>query len=97
MIGNGFAGAENQCIGLVRALGLSNRQSLYHVTRPRGGINKWLHWLPVSLHKKLDYVIRRLCGNSKFLISNKVAPFSTENAGLSSVLEADGKQIKGMA
>ena len=29
VIGNGFAGAENQCIGLVRALGLSNRQSLY--------------------------------------------------------------------
>jgi hypothetical protein len=29
VIGNGFAGAENQSIGLVRALGLSNRLSLY--------------------------------------------------------------------
>lgn len=29
VIGNGFAGAENQSIGLVRALGLSGRQSLY--------------------------------------------------------------------
>ena len=29
VIGNGFAGAENQCIGLVRALGFSNRHSLY--------------------------------------------------------------------
>jgi hypothetical protein len=28
VIGNGFAGAENQSIGLVRALGLSGRQSL---------------------------------------------------------------------
>lgn len=29
IIGNGFAGAENQSVGLVRALGLSNRLSLY--------------------------------------------------------------------
>ena len=29
VIGNGFAGAENQSIGLVRALGLSGRHSLY--------------------------------------------------------------------
>ncbi|KAK1310131.1 hypothetical protein QJS10_CPA08g01399 [Acorus calamus] len=29
VIGNGFAGAENQCVGLFRALGLSDRQSLY--------------------------------------------------------------------
>lgn len=29
VIGNGFAGAENQCIGLVRALGLSARHSFY--------------------------------------------------------------------
>lgn len=29
IIGNGLAGAENQCIGLVRALGLSGRHSLY--------------------------------------------------------------------
>ncbi|RVX11793.1 Mitochondrial fission protein ELM1 [Vitis vinifera] len=29
VIGNGFAGSENQSIGLVRALGLSNHQSLF--------------------------------------------------------------------
>lgn len=29
VIGNGFAGAENQCVGLVRALGLSGRHSIY--------------------------------------------------------------------
>lgn len=29
VIGNGFPGAENQCLGLVRALGLSGRHSLY--------------------------------------------------------------------
>lgn len=29
IIGNGFAGAENQCIGLVRAVGLSGRHSIY--------------------------------------------------------------------
>lgn len=29
VIGNGFAGAENQCFGLIRALGLSGRHSLY--------------------------------------------------------------------
>lgn len=29
VIGNGFAGAENQCIGLVRALGFSNRHTIY--------------------------------------------------------------------
>ncbi|XP_016652110.1 PREDICTED: mitochondrial fission protein ELM1 [Prunus mume] len=53
VIGNGFAGAENQSIGLVRALDLWGRQSLYRVTRPRGGINEWLHWLPLSLHRKV--------------------------------------------
>ncbi|XP_027066165.2 mitochondrial fission protein ELM1 [Coffea eugenioides] len=57
IIGNGIAGAENQCLGLVRALGLSH--TLYRVTRPRGGINDWLRWLPVSLHKNLHNVVKR--------------------------------------
>ncbi|XP_061366753.1 mitochondrial fission protein ELM1-like [Gastrolobium bilobum] len=87
VIGNGFAGAENQCIGLVRALGLSNRHSLYRVTRPRGGINRWLRWLPVSLHKKIEYVIRKLCGNSRFQTSK----------GISDVLEADAHHIATVA
>ncbi|KAJ7971609.1 Mitochondrial fission ELM1-like protein [Quillaja saponaria] len=97
VIGNGFAGAESQSIGLVSALGLSNRQSLYRVIRPRGGINNWLHWLPLSVHKKLDYVIRRLCGSSQFQLKNKVVPFAAENSGLSNVLVADAKQIARVA
>ncbi|MBA0864460.1 hypothetical protein Goshw_003110, partial [Gossypium schwendimanii] len=87
VIGNGFSGAENQCIGL-------------RVTRPRGGINKWLQWLPVSLHKKLDYVIRQICIYSGVQVEarwSKVVPFAVEKTGLSSVIEADAKQIAMMA
>ncbi|KAA8518547.1 hypothetical protein F0562_016021 [Nyssa sinensis] len=100
VIGNGFAGAENQCFGLVRALGLSHRQSLYRVTRPRGRINEWLHWLPVSLHIKLDHVIRRICGDSRFQImvkGKKLMPLSVENTGLSDILEADARKIATLA
>ncbi|KAL6133674.1 hypothetical protein ACLB2K_065908 [Fragaria x ananassa] len=86
VIGNGFAGAENQSIGLVRALGLSDRHSLYRVTRPRGGINRWLPWLPLSLHKKVDCVISGIRARNK------------DSLGLSSgVVEADAKQIANMA
>ncbi|XP_029130316.1 mitochondrial fission protein ELM1 isoform X2 [Cajanus cajan] len=89
VIGNGFAGAENQCIGLVRALGFSNRHFLFRVTRPRGGINRWLQWLPVSIHKKLDSIIRIICGKSRFQTPHKI--------GLSNVLEADARHIAMMA
>ncbi|KAM7263525.1 hypothetical protein ACFE04_001208 [Oxalis oulophora] len=90
VIGNGFAGAENQCFGLIRALGLSNHHSLHRVTRPRGGINKWLHWLPVTLHRNVDYVISRICEDSKHR--------SYRSAALLSVLEeVDAKQIATMA
>ncbi|XP_057438857.1 mitochondrial fission protein ELM1-like isoform X2 [Lotus japonicus] len=92
IIGNGFAGAENQSIGLIRALGLSNHHSLYRVTRPRGGINRWLQWLPVSIHRKLDSVLRRLCGKP-----NHVSPFHSHNIGISNVLEADAHHIATMA
>ncbi|KAK4833170.1 hypothetical protein QYF36_006944 [Acer negundo] len=91
VIGNGFSGAENQSIGLVRALGLSGRHSLYRVTRPRGGVNGWLHWLPVSLHKKVDYLVKRICGDSRFQLTSPV------KNGLSQVLEADAKQIAKIA
>ncbi|KAK3226924.1 hypothetical protein Dsin_006786 [Dipteronia sinensis] len=91
VIGNGFSGAENQCIGLVRALGLSGRHSLYRFTRPRGGVNEWLHWLPVSLHKKVDYLVKRICGDSRFQLT------SSAKYGLSQVLEADAKQIAKIA
>ncbi|KAA8544282.1 hypothetical protein F0562_022294 [Nyssa sinensis] len=103
VIGNGFPASENQSIGLVRALGLSEKQTLYRVTRPRGGVNEWLHWLPVSLHKKLYYIIRQFYGYSQILLrgrGKKLAPLPTENggsAGLSSVLEADVRKIVTMA
>ncbi|KAI5425413.1 variant 2, serine/threonine protein kinase [Lathyrus oleraceus] len=90
VIGNGFAGAENQSIGLVRALGLSKRISLYRVTRPQGGINRWFKWLPVSIHKKLDSFIRRIYGNSRFQSLN-------QNNAISNVLEADAYGIAMMA
>ncbi|KAK9153621.1 hypothetical protein Sjap_001101 [Stephania japonica] len=103
IIGNGSAGAENQCVGLVRALGLSERQSFFRVTRPSGGVNEWLHWLPVSLHKTLYHLLRRICGESRLPMtarSNKLAPFPSENGfklGLSLVLEADAKHIAKLA
>jgi hypothetical protein len=68
------------------------------VTRPRGGINEWLHWLPVSFHKKLEYLIRKII----FLTSrsNKLTPLPSQNGaalGLASVLEADLNEIVTMA
>ncbi|KAE8661240.1 Mitochondrial fission protein isoform 3 [Hibiscus syriacus] len=85
VIGNGFSGTENQCIGLVRALGLLGHHTLYRVTRPRGGINKWLHWLPVSLHKKVDYVTRQICIYSGVQVDatwRKVVPLSVEKTAV---------------
>ncbi|XP_015872626.2 mitochondrial fission protein ELM1 isoform X2 [Ziziphus jujuba] len=93
VIGNGFPVSENQCVGLVRALGLADKHVLYRVTRPKGGINEWLHWLPVSLHKTLDYLLRKI-------FRHRITPLVSENGGsvgLSSVLEADSKQIVTMA
>lgn len=61
IIGNGAAGAEHQCIGLVRALGLSNSYSLHRVNRPKGGLlNAYLRWLPVPIHKQLDFLFRHI-------------------------------------
>ncbi|CAL1360472.1 unnamed protein product [Linum trigynum] len=102
IIGNGFAGAENQCIGLVRALGLFSRHSLYRVTRPTGGIGGWLHWFPVSVHWKVDYLMRRIVfdglGSFRAAISGHgVAPSSSSRAGLTNIHEADAKQIAAIA
>ncbi|KAG4972170.1 hypothetical protein JHK85_038591 [Glycine max] len=57
VIGNGFPSSENHSIGLLRALGLSHDHLLFRVTRPRGGIDDWLHWFPLSLHRKFHYLI----------------------------------------
>ncbi|XP_040994915.1 mitochondrial fission protein ELM1 [Juglans microcarpa x Juglans regia] len=99
VIGNGSPSSENQSLGLVRALGLADKHALYRVTRPRGGINEWLHWLPVSFHKILYYLIKQII----LLTSRrkKLTPLPSENGGhglgLASVLEADVKHIVGMA
>lgn len=103
IIGNGFQASENQSIGLVRALGLSEKQVLYRVTRPSGGINEWLHWLPVSIHKAVYYIIRQLFRYSRVISRRRgdsLLPLPTENGGvggLSSILEADVKSIVTMA
>ncbi|XP_019173688.1 PREDICTED: mitochondrial fission protein ELM1-like [Ipomoea nil] len=102
VIGNGFPSSENQSIGLVRALGLYDKHTLYRVTRPRGGINEWLHWLPVSLHKRIYYILNLVCGYSHLLgggRANKLVYLPKENGaiGLSSILEADVKSIVNIA
>ena len=75
---------------------------MQRVTRPSGGINEWLRWLPVSLHKILYSIIMRIYSYSRFIVSRgkKLAPLPSENrgsVGLSSILEADSKQIVNMA
>ncbi|KAL3828587.1 hypothetical protein ACJIZ3_017389 [Penstemon smallii] len=100
IIGNGLPASENQSIGLVRALGLSEKQTLYRVIRPEGGINECLHWLPISVHKKLYYIFSQIFGILFARGGKKVVPLPRENGGgvgLSSVLEADVKNIVRMA
>ncbi|KAJ4883384.1 hypothetical protein Rs2_33477 [Raphanus sativus] len=97
VIGNGCAGAENQCIGLVRSLGLYDRHHLYYsVARTRGGIYRWLHWLPISLYKKLDQFIRCVCSGFSFKANESVDRRS--GTGIRDVTEiADAKLIVAMA
>ncbi|KAK2645344.1 hypothetical protein Ddye_020539 [Dipteronia dyeriana] len=49
------------------------------VTRPRGGVNGWLHWLPVSLHKKANYLVKRICGDSRFQLTSSVKNDRVQN------------------
>ncbi|KAG8064432.1 hypothetical protein GUJ93_ZPchr0004g40490 [Zizania palustris] len=99
VIGNGCAGAESQCLGLVRALGLADRLTLYRVIRPTGGINKWLHFLPIYLHKLVDQVLRQMFSNDRLATlfqGKRLAQYTVGNdqpSGLSSLLEADTKRI----
>ncbi|KAL1825652.1 hypothetical protein ACET3Z_012430 [Daucus carota] len=103
IIGNGVEDSENQSIGLVHALGMSEKHVLHRVTRPRGGINEWLLWLPVSVHKKVIKIISQLSLYSKVVSKrseDKFLPLNTKDgnsAGLSSILEADVKNIVTMA
>lgn len=47
---------------------------MQRVCRPRGGFNEWLHWLPVSMHRKLEHVMRRFG-------RNRVLPLPLGNNG----------------
>lgn len=51
---------------------------MQRVRRPRGGINEWLHWLPVSLQKKLDLFFSRIQIPVK---QKKVFPISADENG----------------
>ncbi|CAN7069394.1 unnamed protein product [Brassica rapa subsp. trilocularis] len=94
VIGNGCAGAENQCIGLIRSLCLFDRHLYYSVARPRGGISRWLHWLPISFYKKLNHFISCVCAG--FSIKANESGFG--RSGIEDVFEvADAKQIAAMA
>ncbi|XP_042471554.1 mitochondrial fission protein ELM1-like [Zingiber officinale] len=88
VISNGTTAAENQSVGLVRALGLADKLSIYRVTRQRWGVNEWLHWL--------SRLIRQIFTDSRFATSPpdmKSFPFP----GLLSILEEDGKKIASIA
>ncbi|KAL3646898.1 hypothetical protein CASFOL_009442 [Castilleja foliolosa] len=95
VIGNGFAGAENQCIGLVRALGLTSNYTLHRVSRPRGGINEKLHCLPVTVHKQLNRTLQLISGNR--FRANKLVLLPAEAKDGLDVLEADARHIAKLA
>ncbi|XP_019195744.1 PREDICTED: mitochondrial fission protein ELM1-like isoform X1 [Ipomoea nil] len=97
VIGNGVAGAENQCIGLVRALGLSHRHTIYRVTRPRGGINERLRWLPVFLHKKLEHAMKWIYGDLQLQNGNMVKKVTSLPAKQTVIPEADPEHIARVA
>lgn len=51
-----------------------------HVRRPKGGLNFWLRWLPVPVHKKVNYLLQHVQANwlrvplSRLLKGNDVEP-----------------------
>eukprot|EP00850_Spirogloea_muscicola_P011023 SM000067S20300 [mRNA] locus=s67:108930:112748:- [translate_table: standard] len=59
VLGNGSPGAEGQCLGLVRALGLGGAFTLQRVSRPTGRHHEWLRWLPPEAHRSLDAAVHR--------------------------------------
>ncbi|KAG5583962.1 hypothetical protein H5410_044396 [Solanum commersonii] len=101
IIGNGVPGAENQCFGLVRALGLSHRQTLFRVIRPKGGFNKRLQFLPVSLHKRVENVRKLIYGDSLptqiAVRGHKLMSLAAERQVSSDILEANAKHIAALS
>lgn len=85
-----------QKLGLILCASLCIRLSLFkrfidcncsmfvaqRVMRPRGGINEWLHWLPISVHKKLDLLIKKIFGDSSRKVEGKNGmPLLTKKTG----------------
>ncbi|KAI5072254.1 hypothetical protein GOP47_0012360 [Adiantum capillus-veneris] len=103
VIGNGAPGAEHQCIGLINALGLAENFSFYRVNRPKGGYNRWLRWLPVIVHKKIDNFIQYVQNDLKYRLwthfarSTEAVPVLKERESLSFVPEADARKIAALA
>lgn len=103
IIGNGAPGAEHQCIGLINALGFSDNFSFFRVNRPKGGYNRWLRWLPVIIHKKIDSIIKHIQSDLRYLLlSQRVkgtegVPMLRDKEFSSFVPEADAKKIAALA
>eukprot|EP00249_Psilotum_nudum_P018160 c26667_g1_i1 orf=414-1763(-) len=107
IIGNGSPGAEHQCVGLVRALGLYNKYSLHRVNRPKGGVHNWLKWLPLSIHKKIDCIIKYIQFDLKYVAFSHLFGGKEEAQALKErtaasaiatyVSEADPKKIAAIA
>lgn len=73
---------------------------MQRVTRPSGGINECLRWLPVSVHKKIYVIICWLYRCSSQLLFSRSGKNPIPRlmgtgvaTGLSSVLEADVDNI----
>ncbi|KAJ8767781.1 hypothetical protein K2173_020721 [Erythroxylum novogranatense] len=45
--------------------------SMQRLTRSKGGVNEWLHWLPAYLHKFIGYVIRKTYSYSRLMITSR--------------------------
>lgn len=103
IIGNGAPGAEHQCLGLINALGLSENVSLFRVNRPKGSYNRWLRWLPVIVHKKLDSIIQYIQFDLRYMLWSRLVkgtesvPMLKEREAFSFVPEADARKIAALA
>ncbi|XP_028784786.1 mitochondrial fission protein ELM1-like isoform X2 [Neltuma alba] len=98
IIGDGVTEAEDMSIGLVRALGFSNRHTIYHVRRPVQENKNWFLRLPFLINMKLYGLMRGLFGRLLMHTpSTNTETSSSSNdsqASSSSVLEeADAHKI----
>lgn len=100
----GYVNASRKFIFMILGLLRNMFFKCKRVTRPKGGINEWLHWLPVGFHKKLDFILRHIYLYSRLMLGSKQSKYIKSvpsenggNVGLASILEADVKSIVNMA